>query len=236
MRSSNYNLEPEAAISFSKYRSCATAFARELLLQGHPGEFDDQGLPAYSHPNPLMHWVFWERLRMVNRYLGHVLPHGSRVLDFGCGVGMLIPLLTAHGYRVTGVDLDLRHTLAFLYRFGVIDTTILSADRLLTLQPESFEAITALDVLEHVPDLVATVKQLIRLLRPGGKLVVCGPTENVLYNMGRWLAGFSGDYHVRNIYEIREAIRGQLSITSLGTLYPGMPLFRVFEGTRPSDA
>ena len=65
----------------------------------------------------------------------------------------------------------------------------------------SFELIIALDVLEHVKDLPGTLAQLLRLLQPGGELIVSGPTENALYRFGRRLAGpeYSGDYHERGV-------------------------------------
>jgi SAM-dependent methyltransferase len=220
------------APSFVAYRREATALAMELLRQGQPGEFDEQALPAYSHPNLLMRWLFWQRLRKVTRHLHRTLPSGARVLDFGCGVGMLLPLLAAQGHRLTGVDLDVRHTAQFLEHFGVTGATVLHADQLGTLTKEKFDAITALDVLEHVDDLEATVGQLARLIRPGGKLIVCGPTENVLYRIGRKLAGFSGHYHVRNIAAIHDVIRLRYPTSSIATLYPGLPLFRLFEATR----
>lgn len=221
---------------FRGYRRQAEAFAREILSQCQPGEFDEQALPAYTHRNRLMRWLFWQRLRKVSRYLGRTLRPGARVLDFGCGIGMLMPLLAARGFRLSGVDLDVRNTGRFLARFGVTDAAILHADQLDSLPPGQFDAVTALDVLEHVPDLEGTVGRLGRLLRPGGRLVVCGPTENILYKLGRRLAGFSGHYHVRNIADIHTVVRQQFTTAALGTLYPGMPLFRLFAATRRSAA
>ena len=75
----------------------------------------------------------------------------------------------------------------------------------------SFDLIIALDVLEHVRDLPETIDQLLRLLRPGRELVVSGPTESMLYQFGRKLAGpeYSGEYHERGVAEIRQPARGE---------------------------
>ncbi len=225
-----------SVIDFATYRRDAAAVALGILRKGRPGEFDEQALPAYSHPNPLMRWLFWQRLRKVRHYLQGALPPGARVLDFGCGVGMLLPLLAAQGYELVGIDLDVRHTAEFLAHFGVNGATVLDASQITTLAPRSFDCITALDVLEHVPDLDAKVDQLIQLLRPGGRLIVCGPTENLFYRIGRRLAGFSGEYHVRNIEDIQIVVRRRLPTANLGTLYSVLPLFRLFEAKRPAEA
>jgi 2-polyprenyl-3-methyl-5-hydroxy-6-metoxy-1,4-benzoquinol methylase len=221
-------------LTFSEYRKQAGTAARALVNQGKTGEFDEQALPAYSHPNVLMRWLFWQRLRKVSRHLRKTVPPGSRVLDFGCGVGMLLPLLAEQKYDLTGVDLDIRYTTQFLEQFGITGANILHVEQMATLPPASFDAITALDVLEHVPDLDGTIRQLAGLLKPGGKLIVCGPTENFLYKIGRKLAGFSGDYHVRDIKDIHLAVQKQMPTVKLGTLYPFMPLFRLFEASKPA--
>lgn len=224
------------ALSFVGYRQQAVVLAEKILRQGSPGEYDEQALPAYSHRNRLMRWLFWQRLRRVTGYLDRKIRPGARVLDFGCGVGMLLPLLAWRQYQVTAVDLDIRNTRSFLEAFHIHNVTVLPADRLSELPRAHFEVITALDVLEHVPHLDETVTRLGEFLSPGGKLIVCGPTENVLYRLGRRLAGFSGAYHVRNIEDIRQAIEQHYPTTALGTIYPWMPLFKLFEATRPLTA
>jgi ubiquinone/menaquinone biosynthesis C-methylase UbiE len=54
-----------------------------------------------------------------------------------------------------------------------------------------FDFVVAADVLEHLQDLEPTVKELARVLAPGGRLVVSAPSENVLYAVGRKLFGFT---------------------------------------------
>jgi 2-polyprenyl-3-methyl-5-hydroxy-6-metoxy-1,4-benzoquinol methylase len=225
----------DRSLNFSEYRRAAIDLAQKILREGLAGEYDEQALPAYSHRNRLMRWLFWQRLRRVVKYFERQMPPGSQVLDFGCGVGMLLPLLKWRGFQVSGVDLDIRHTSSFLDAFGIHDVTIVPAESLTMLPGAHFDAVTALDVLEHVPNLEEMVVRLGELLRPGGKLIVCGPTENFWYRLGRRLAGFSGVYHVRNIEDIRRTVALHFPVANLATLYPGLPLFKLFVATRPTE-
>jgi hypothetical protein len=61
-------------------------------------------------------------------------------------------------------------------------------------------------------------------------MVVSGPTENVLYRIGRRLAGpeYSGDYHARGIAEIRRELERIGTVTPVADLYPPVTLFEVF--------
>jgi SAM-dependent methyltransferase len=213
---------------FGDYRRRATHLARQILSRDAGGEWDELALPAYSHNNPIARWLFWRRLWHVARFFKQTMPPGCRVLDFGCGVGMLIPLLRAQGLQCVGVDRDLRATTDFLSQFGWQDTPLFDVSEWEFLPPRSFDAITALDVLEHVPQLHAIVHRLLGLLKPHGVCVVCGPTESRLYRVGRWMAGFDGRYHVRDIADIRQAFDSVATTRTIASLYPGLSLFCIF--------
>ena len=75
-----------------------------------------------------------------------------------------------------------------------------------------------------------TLSDLLALLKPGGRLVVSGPTENILYQIGRKLAGpeYSGEYHERGIAEIKRALNRLAQVKQIATLYWPIPLFEVF--------
>jgi hypothetical protein len=70
-----------------------------------------------------------------------------------------------------------------------------------------------------------------RLLRPDGKLLVCGPTENWIYKLGRRIVGFSGEYHHRSIADIERAMERRFVVRTVKRMFYPFTLFVVLEAT-----
>lgn len=169
-------------------------------------ERDEMGVPSYCHGNPLIRRLFWKRLKLALDLL-QPAP-GERCMDFGAGSGVLLPTLSARCRQVYAADLLPEPARRMVQRRGlqnvkVVDSTL---PTLAELDGEPLDAIVALDVLEHVDDLPATVRHLATLLRPGGRVIMSGPTETPVYRLGRVLAGFAGKghYHHTNVFDIRD--------------------------------
>ena len=219
---------------FNAYKANFRAIIRVVLAEAEQGRMDEAGFPAYSHRNPLINWLFWQRLRVVMNYVEREAPY-EHVLDFGCGSGVMLPFLCKISTRVTAMGIDLlpfehvSRQQAFPANLEVHDAREVT---LKDLPKASFDVIVATDVLEHVDDLLGTLVDMGALLRPAGQIIVSGPTENIFYKIGRALAGpeYSGDYHERGILEVRKILAEQMKVIHIATLYWPVPLFDIFAG------
>ena len=217
---------------FQAYKTRYRSAIRRVLQDSERGRLDEAGFPAYSHRNPLINWLFWQRLRIAMKYIESHAPY-EKVLDFGCGSGVMLSFLAQRSQHVTAMDIDLV-PLERVKKYIPLGENVLVLDAkqspISQLAPKSFDLINALDVLEHVDDLPGTLTDLLNLLKPGGQLIVSGPTENILYQVGRKLAGpeYSGEYHERGTAEIKRELARMAHVQQIATLYWPIPLFEVF--------
>ena len=108
---------------------------------------------------------------------------GRRVLDVGCGGGLLSESLARAGAEVTGIDLApgmIEVARLHAAENGLaIDYRIAAAEELAQNSPGHFEVVTCMEMLEHVPDPAAMTATLARLLAPGGALYVSTLNRNL---------------------------------------------------------
>jgi 2-polyprenyl-6-hydroxyphenyl methylase/3-demethylubiquinone-9 3-methyltransferase len=99
---------------------------------------------------------------------------GKRVLDIGCGGGLLSEALARSGADVTAIDLgEALIKVARLHALEsqlTIDYRLQSAEDLAAAEPASFDVITCMEMLEHVPDPSSILAACRALLKPGGRL------------------------------------------------------------------
>lgn len=97
---------------------------------------------------------------------------GITVLDVGCGGGILSESMAMKGAQVTGIDLGEKALkvaqLHSLESGAKVNYRLVSVEELAAEQPESFDVVTCLEMLEHVPDPVSVVQACARLVKPGG--------------------------------------------------------------------
>lgn len=99
---------------------------------------------------------------------------GKRVLDVGCGGGILSESMHFKGADVTGIDLGEKAlSVAKLHQLesgAKVDYQLISVEELAQQQPASFDVVTCMEMLEHVPDPAAIVTACARLVKLGGSV------------------------------------------------------------------
>ncbi|MGH8121307.1 MAG: bifunctional 2-polyprenyl-6-hydroxyphenol methylase/3-demethylubiquinol 3-O-methyltransferase UbiG [Rudaea sp.] len=110
----------------------------------------------------------------LNYVAGRVVLKGARVLDVGCGGGILSEALAAAGANVMGIDLAprvLEVARLHLHESGQhVEYREVSVEALAQEMPGAFDAITCMEMLEHVPDPGSVIDACALLLKPAGRL------------------------------------------------------------------
>src|SRR2546425_5336271 len=190
------------------------------------------------------HWWYLGRRRIMAAFVGRIALRlrrhndaAPRILDVGCGTGGNLEMLSEFG-AVEGVDVS-DEAVEFCRARGVAPVTQAVAEEL-PYDDESFDLVTGFDVIEHLDDDVAGLREMRRVLRPGGRVMLIVPAF-------MWLWGVQDDVsHHRRRYrlpELRQAVElaglhiERASYANI-TVFGPTPLGRVFmrlTGLRPAS-
>ena len=124
---------------------------------------------------------------------------GKKVLDMGCGGGILSESMATRGARVTGIDMGekpLSVAKLHLKESGLeVDYRQTTTEALAIEEPESFDIITCMEMVEHVPDPASVINACSRLVRPGGELFF----STINRTPKAWLFAIVGAEYLLNI-------------------------------------
>ncbi|MGE5640971.1 MAG: bifunctional 2-polyprenyl-6-hydroxyphenol methylase/3-demethylubiquinol 3-O-methyltransferase UbiG [Clostridia bacterium] len=146
-----------------------------MSVNADPAELDKFGALAHRWWDPAgefkpLHDINPLRLDWIDSLAGLA---GKRVVDVGCGGGILAESMARRGASVTGIDLSekpLRVAQLHLLESGLkIEYFLESAEALAAREPEGFDVVTCMELLEHVPEPAGMVASCARLLKPGGQ-------------------------------------------------------------------
>jgi SAM-dependent methyltransferase len=142
------------------------------------------------------HWWYRGRRRVLHAELDRLaLPAGARILDAGCGSGRMLDELRPRG-GVIGVDAN-ADAVAATRRRGHLAWQG-NIERM-PFADASFDLVTCLDVLEHTSDDRRTLRELRRVTRPGGTLVVTVPAYQALWSAHDVVNGHYRRYTVSDL-------------------------------------
>ncbi len=142
------------------------------------------------HANPIISYE--QELRAKNVLDLMAVKQGERVLDIGCGNARDIARIATCGGNVIGVDISEGMVAAArmeVARMGLQGITLQIGDATrLNFPDASFDKVLCSEVIEHIPDAPKALREICRVLKPGGTLVLSTPNKRSWYGFERyWL-------------------------------------------------
>jgi SAM-dependent methyltransferase len=152
------------------------------------------------------HWWFVGRRRIIRSFVARLFPdlHANaekqaRILDVGCGTGANLEMLSEFGVA-EGVDVS-PEALSFCQGRG-LENVKLGAAEALPYDDNSFDLVTGLDVVEHLDDDLAGLKEMRRVLRPGGRTVLFVPAFMFLWGVQDDISNHRRRYTLKELKQV----------------------------------
>jgi SAM-dependent methyltransferase len=141
-----------------------------------------------SHHYPILyqveerHWWYVGRRRIIRSLVEKICAtlDDPRILDVGCGTGANLKMLADYG-RAEGVDIS-QQAVDFCHERGLQSVRLGAAEQL-PYENDSFDLVTALDVIEHLDDDVAGLREMRRVLRRDGRILLFVPAFMFLWGV-----------------------------------------------------
>ena len=140
----------------------------------------DRDYELQTHQAEDRHWWYRGRRTVLEGVIAEVgLPANARILDAGCGSGRFMVDLAKRG-TVTGVELS--DTSVQLARQRAIGEVVAGSVLEMPFADDSFDLVVSLDVIEHLEDDLAALREFRRAVAPGGALLVTVPAYQWLWS------------------------------------------------------
>ena len=192
------------------------------------------------------HWWYAGRRRIIRSFVERVISElkaeqpgqaSVRILDVGCGTGANLEMLSEFG-KAEGVDVS-AEALSFCRDRG-LDKVKAGAAEALPYAAESFDLVTGLDVVEHLDDDVAGLREMHRVLRTGGRALIFVPAFMFLWGVQDDISHHRRRYTMRGLKQVISKAGLELerasyvNITFFAPILFGRLLMRV-TGLRPES-
>lgn len=186
-----------------------------------------------SHHYPILyeveetHWWYVGRRRIIQYLVEKIcttLNPNPRILDVGCGTGANLKMLAAYG-RAEGVDIS-SQAVDFCRERG-LDSVRLGAAEQLPYENGSFDLVTALDVVEHLDDDVAGLREMRRVLRRDGRVLLFVPAFMFLWGVQDDVSNHRRRYTLPGLLKAVEAAGFSVEWSSYANISFFLPVLAV---------
>jgi SAM-dependent methyltransferase len=174
------------------------------------------------------HWWHIGRRRIIAGFVEDICRRVSdrrpRILDVGCGTGANLIMLSKYG-DAEGVDVS-EDALAFCRERG-LDKVRLGAAEELPYEDETFDLVTALDVVEHMDNDLAGLSEMQRVLRPGGRVLLFVPTFMFLWGVQDDVSNHRRRYRLPQLQRVLEQAGLEIERTTYANITFFLPILLV---------
>ena len=184
-----------------------------------------------EHTYPIMfrveqsHWWYTGRRKIlaefVEKICRQVTDRRPRILDVGCGTGANLLMLSNYG-DAEGVDLS-EDALAFCRERG-LDKVRLGAGEELPYEDGTFDLVTAFDVVEHMDDDLAGLREMRRVLRPGGRVLLFVPAFMFLWGLQDDVSNHRRRYRLPELRRVLEQAGFEIERTTYANITFFLPI------------
>lgn len=184
-----------------------------------------------EHTYPIMfrveqsHWWYAGRRRILASFLDEICrrvkDRRPRILDVGCGTGANLLMLSQYG-EAEGVDVS-EDALAFCRERGLEQVKLGAAEEL-PYDDGTFDLVTALDVVEHLEDDLAGLREMRRVLRPGGYVLLFVPTFMFLWGLQDDVSNHQRRYRLAELRRVLERAGFEIERTTYANITFFLPI------------
>ena len=171
------------------------------------------------------HWWHTGRRRIIASFVEdicrRVTDRRPRILDVGCGTGANLLMLSKYG-DAEGVDVS-EDALSFCHERG-LQQVKLGAAEALPYDDGTFDLVTALDVVEHLDDDLAGLREMRRVLRPGGRVLLFVPTFMFLWGLQDDVSHHRRRYRMPELRRVLEQAGFEVERTTYANITFFMPI------------
>ncbi|HEU4510984.1 MAG TPA: class I SAM-dependent methyltransferase [Pyrinomonadaceae bacterium] len=187
-----------------------------------------------THTYPILftveqsHWWHTGRRKIIASFVEEicrrVTDRRPRILDVGCGTGANLLMLSQYG-DAEGVDIS-EDALAFCRDRG-LDKVRLGAGEQLPYEDATFDLVTALDVVEHMDNDLAGLKEMRRVLRPGGHVLLFVPTFMFLWGLQDDVSHHRRRYRLSELRRVLEEAGFEIERTTYANITFFLPILLI---------
>ena len=171
------------------------------------------------------HWWHTARRKIIASFVEdicrRVTDRRPRILDVGCGTGANLLMLSKYG-DAEGVDVS-EDALAFCRERGLENVKLGAAEQL-PYDDDTFDLVTALDVVEHLDDDLAGLREMRRVLRPGGRVLLFVPTFMFLWGLQDDVSNHRRRYRMPELGRVLKQAGFEIERTTYANITFFMPI------------